>query len=290
MRRSSRQDQIFYSRGGVKVDKTCEKRIGFLAILDLVFIVFLVLSGSFSGILSTLFYILAFIIPICVGFYMTREESGNVDFLRLGGAREALPFIAPTIGTVMLVSFLTSLLIGLISGKDNSIDLGDSLILAILTHALAPAILEEALFRFIPMRAMKGERWPVIMLFSALFFALIHHSFFSIPYAFLAGLVFMLVDLIADSVWPSVIIHFLNNALSVILTFYADIPAVAYVAISALAALTAVSVIYIIYNKGKYEKIKEKMADIRSISFTFPKEALMLVIPMLILAVMELIQ
>ena len=274
----------------MKVDKTCEKRIGFLAILDLVFIVFLVLSGSFSGILSTLFYILAFIIPICVGFYMTREESGNVDFLRLGGAREALPFIAPTIGTVMLVSFLTSLLIGLISGKDNSIDLGDSLILAILTHALAPAILEEALFRFIPMRAMKGERWPVIMLFSALFFALIHHSFFSIPYAFLAGLVFMLVDLIADSVWPSVIIHFLNNALSVILTFYADIPAVAYVAISALAALTAVSVIYIIYNKGKYEKIKEKMADIRSISFTFPKEALMLVIPMLILAVMELIQ
>lgn len=272
------------------MDKTCEKRIGFLVILDLVFIVFLVLSGSFSGILSTLFYILAFIIPICVGFYMTREESGNVDFLRLGGAREALPFIAPTIGAVMLVSFLTSLLIGLISGKDNSIDLGDSLILAILTHALAPAILEEALFRFIPMRAMKGERWPVIMLFSALFFALIHHSFFSIPYAFLAGLVFMLVDLIADSVWPSVIIHFLNNALSVILTFYADIPAVAYVAISALAALTAVSVIYIIYNKGKYEKIKEKMADIRSISFTFPKEALMLVIPMLILAVMELIQ
>ena len=274
----------------MKVDKACEKRIGFLAILDLVFIVFLVLSGSFSGTLSTLFYILAFIIPICVGFYMTREESGNVDFLRLGGAREALPFIAPTIGAVMLVSFLTSLLIGLISGKGNSIDLGDSLILAILTHALAPAILEEALFRFIPMRAMKGERWPVIMLFSALFFALIHHSFFSIPYAFLAGLVFMLVDLIADSVWPSVIIHFLNNALSVILTFYADIPAVSYVAISALAALTAVSVIYIIYNKRKYEKIKEKMADIRSISFTFPKEALMLVIPMLILAVMELIQ
>jgi membrane protease YdiL (CAAX protease family) len=110
------------------------------------------------------------------------------------------------------------------------------------------------------------------------------------PYAFLAGLVFMLVDLIADSVWPSVVIHFLNNALSVVLVFYSDIPAVAYVAISVLAVLTAVSVIYIIRNKGKYEKIKEKMADIRSISFSFPREAFMLVIPMLILALMELIQ
>ena len=272
------------------MDKTCEKRIGFLAILDVVFIVFLILSGSFDGVLSTLFYILAFIVPICVGFYMTREENSNVEFIRLHGAREALPFIAPTIGGVMLISFLTSLLIGLMTGKNNAIDLGDSLILAILSHALAPAILEEAPFRFIPMRAMKGERWPVIMLYSALFFALIHHSFFSMPYAFLAGLVFMLVDLIADSVWPSVVIHFLNNALSVVLAFYSDIPAVAYVAISVLAVLTAISVIYIIHNKGKYEKIKEKMADIRSINFSFPREAFMLVIPMLILALMELIQ
>ena len=272
------------------MDKSSEKRIGFLAILDLVFVVFLVLSGSFSDILSTLFYILAFIVPICVGFYMTREENSNVDFIRLHGVGEALPFIAPTIGSVILISFLTSLLIGLMTGKNNAIDLGDSLILAILSHALAPAILEEALFRFIPMRAMKGERWPVIMLYSALFFALIHHSFFSMPYAFLAGLVFMLVDIIADSVWPSVVIHFLNNALSVVLAFYSDIPAVAYVAISVLAVLTAISVIYIIRNKGKYEKIKEKMADIRSINFSFPREAFMLVIPMLILALMELIQ
>ncbi len=271
------------------MDKSCEKHVGFLAILDVVFIVFLVFSGSFSGILSTIFYVLAFIVPICAGFYMTREGNGNTDFLRFKDSGMSLPFIAPTIGGVMLISFLTSLVIGLISGKDNGVDLGDSFIFAIITHALAPAILEEALFRFIPLRAMRGERWPVIMLYSALFFSLIHHSFFSMPYAFLAGLVFMLVDLIADSVWPSVIIHFLNNALSVILTFYSDIPAVAPVAILLLAVLAAVSVIYIICNKGKYEKIKEKMADIKSIKLTFPKEALLLVIPMLILAVMELI-
>lgn len=272
------------------MNKSSEKRIGFLAILDVVFIVFLILSGSFSGILSTLFYILAFIIPICIGFYMTREENDNTDFLKLKGVEKTLPFIAPTILGVMLISFLTSLVIGLVSGKDNTVDLGDSFILAILTHAIAPAILEESLFRFIPMRAMRGERLQIIMLYSALFFALIHHSFFSMPYAFLAGLVFMLLDLVADSVWPSVIIHFLNNALSVTLAFYSDIPAVAYVAISTLAVLTVVSVIYIVYNKGKYEKIKEKMADIKGVKLTFPNEALMLVIPMLILAVMELIQ
>ncbi len=272
------------------MDKTSEKRIGFLAILDVVFIVFLVLSGSFSGVLSTAFYILAFIIPVSVGFYKTREENKTEDFLGVKGVKTALPFIAPTIGAVMIISFLTSLLISLIAGKENTVDIGENLFLAIVTHALAPAIFEEALFRFIPMRAMRGERWAVTMIFSALFFALIHHSFFSMPYAFLAGLAFMLVDLVADSVWPSVIIHFLNNTLSVLLIFYSESALLPWITVSAIAILTAVSASYLLNNKHKYEKITENMADIKSIRFAFPGEILILAIPMLILAVMELIQ
>lgn len=272
------------------MNEKSKKTIGFLSILNSVFVVFLILSGSFTGILSTVFYILAFIIPVSVGFYKTREENKTKDFLGIKGARVALPFIAPTIGAVMLISFLTSLLIGLIAGKENTVDIGDNLFLAIVTHALAPAIFEEALFRFIPMRAMRGERWPVVMLYSALFFALIHHSFFSIPYAFFAGLAFMLIDLVADSVWPSVIIHFLNNTLSVLLIFYSGSAMLPWITASAILILTAVSVIYILKNKSKYEKIKEKMAGIKNIGFTFPGEILILAIPMLMLAIMELLQ
>lgn len=267
-----------------------EKRIGFIAILDVAFVVFLVLSGSFNGFLSTLFYIFAFIFPMAVGFYKTREENSDSDFLGIHGVKTSLPFIAPTIGSVMLISFLTSLLIGLLAGKENTVDIGDSLFLAIITHALTPAILEEALFRFIPMRAMKGERWPVIILYSALFFSLIHHSFFSMPYAFFAGLVFMLIDLVADSVWPSVIIHFLNNTLSVLLIFYSDVTALPWIVISVILVLSAVSIFYILENKSKYEEILEKTADIKDVKLSLPKEGLMLVIPMLILAVMELVQ
>jgi membrane protease YdiL (CAAX protease family) len=266
-----------------------EKSIEFLAILDVVFTFLLVMSGSFVGIMSTIFYIIAFILPIIVGIYYTRENNNAKEFLDVRGIKAAAPFIAPTIGVVMFIAFLVSLLIGLITGKSNVVDLGDNLIVAILSHALLPAILEEALFRFVPMRALRGKSWAVIVFYSALFFALIHHSLFSMPYAFIAGVVFMIIDLAFDSVWPSVIIHFLNNVISVLFFFYGASPAFCWGVILGIILLSVASIIYIVKNFKRYEKIKEKIADLSELKLAPPKEIWFLAIPMLILAVMELI-
>ena len=54
------------------------------------------------------------------------------------------------------------------------------------------------------------------VIYSSLFFALIHCSFSQMPYAFIAGVIFMLVDVAFDSVWPSIILHFVNNSLSIV--------------------------------------------------------------------------
>ena len=266
-----------------------EKPIEFLVFLDTLFVVFLAISGMNEGFLSTLFYILAFLIPVFIGLRSTRETNADKEFLSLNNIRSSIPLIAPTIGAVMIISFLTSLAISLLTGKSNAVDIGDNLFLAIFTHAFAPAILEEALFRFIPLRMMKGKSWPVIIVYSALFFALIHHSFFSMPYAFLAGAIFMLVDLACDSVWPSVIIHFLNNAMSVLFIFYADLPYIRWIVISLVAVLSIVSILYIAKNFGKYEKIKEKITCWSDLKAAPPKEVLVLAIPMIIVAVMELV-
>lgn len=266
-----------------------QKAIGFIAVLDILFAIFLLMSGAFDGIMSTVFYIFAFAIPIFMGFFTTREGNSDRDFLSFEGARLALPAIAPTVFAVILISLITSAIVSAITGKSNTVDLGGSLAMALITHALAPAILEEALFRYIPLRVMRGERWPKIILYSAIFFGLIHHSFFSIPYAFVAGAVFMLVDLIADSVWPSVIIHFVNNALSVLWMFFADSPALVWVSMAIVAALTVVSVIYVISNKDKYKKFKEEIMDFEGIKEAPPREVWILAILMLTLAIMELI-
>lgn len=267
-----------------------EKPIEFLLILNVAFIVLLVISSSLSGFLSTLIYNFAFVIPILTGFYMTREDNKNEDFLKPSGVRTALPFIAPTILVVMIISFITSSIINALANKSNVADLGDNVVLAIITHAVVPAIFEEALFRLIPLRAMKGESWPKVIVYSALFFSLIHHSFFSMPYAFIAGAVFMLLDLACGSVWPSVIIHFLNNAISVLFIFYGESLPFCVSTISVIVALAIISMIYIVRNIGKYEMIKEKIKDISDIKSAPPKEILILAVPMLILAVTELIQ
>jgi membrane protease YdiL (CAAX protease family) len=267
-----------------------EKSIEFLVMLDVSFVVLLAISSSISGFLSTLVYNFAFIIPVLVGFYMTRDDNKNEDFLKPSGVRPSLPFIAPTILVVMIISFITSSIISALTNKSNVADLGDHVMLAIITHAVVPAIFEEALFRLIPLRAMKGESWPKIIVYSALFFSLIHHSFFSMPYAFIAGAVFMLLDLACDSVLPSVIIHFLNNAISVLFIFYGESLPFFVSTISVIVALSIVSMIYIVRNIGKYEIIKEKLKDIGDIKSTPPREILILAVPMLILAVTELIQ
>ena len=266
-----------------------EKSVEFLVVLDVIFALLLVLSGAFSGFMSTVVYIIAFILPIFIGIYSTREISSAKSFLGASGIKASAPFIAPTIGAVMLIAFITSLLISLITGKNNEVDLGDDLFVAILSHALLPAILEEALFRFVPMRALKGKSWSVTIFYSALFFALIHHSLFSMPYAFIAGVVFMTINLAFDSVWPSVITHFLNNAMSVLFIFYGEYSVFTIAVIGGIVILSIVSIIYIAKNFKKYEKIKEKITDFGDLKSAPPKEIWLLAIPMLALAVMELI-
>lgn len=266
------------------------KTVGFVAILDLVFVAFLIVSGLFTGILSTVFYMFAFITPVFLGFYATRENNKDKNFLEVKGVLPSLPVIAPTIGLVMIISALTSYVIGVLTDKSNVVELGDNLALALLTHAVMPAILEEALFRYIPLRAFKEERWLPAILYSALFFSLIHHSFFSMPYAFIAGAIFMFIDLAFDSVWPSVIIHFLNNALSVLFIFYNGDSAFATVAILVLVLLSIASIIYIAVRIEKYKKLTEKITDVSELGKNAPTEVYVLAIPMLLIAVMELIQ
>ncbi len=267
-----------------------KKAIGFVAILDIIFIVFLSLSGSFDGFLSTIFYIFAFIVPIFMGYLTTREENSDLEFLGIGDVKLALPFIAPTIGAVMLISTLTSLIISALGGGENSVELGDNLFLALISHALVPAIFEEALFRYIPMRVMKKESPVLLVAYSSIFFALIHHSFFSIPYALFAGIMFIAVDLLAGSIWPSVIIHFLNNALSVVLMFYSDSNVLSTVLISLVAALAVASIIFIIINRKKYSEFAKNFGDFSPLKSAPPKEIWVLAVPMLIIAVLELLQ
>jgi hypothetical protein len=78
------------------------------------FILLLILSGMFDGILSEVLYYLAFLLPICLSIYNIREENpdkSRLDFgikLNTDGIITALPLFLPIISVTALISFATS--------------------------------------------------------------------------------------------------------------------------------------------------------------------------------------
>lgn len=262
-----------------------------LSFFYILFLALLSLSGTLSGILSEAVYILSFVLPAALGIYFAKREGREDDNSLLTLDKHSfgllVPAFAPVILLIIITSSITSFIIYLIFGVQNNVDLGDNLFLALVIHAIMPAILEEILFRYLPMRLYCGKDNATMVVVSSLFFALVHRDFFVIPYAFLAGAVFMIMNIISRSIWPSVILHAVNNTISVLLIFYSDKTIFNYVFYALLIILSLASFAVIIKNVRRYtSEIKNAFCGNRVM---LSPEILYLALPTLILAVLDLV-
>ena len=235
-----------------------KNKISVLTISYVVFLVLLLSSAFFSGLVANVVYYLAFILPLVMAIRLSKDSScdlSNCLTINKQGIKHMMPLIFPTVLVVMLVSFATSLVLYALTGSTNSADVGDSFPLAIISFALIPAILEELLFRYLPMRLIAPYSRRGAVIISAFFFALIHHNFFTIPYAFIAGVIFMSIDIATNSIIPSVIIHFVNNAISVGIILFGDNPYFALSVYAILGILSLISVVVIVKRRSEYKKL-----------------------------------
>ena len=90
-------------------------------------------------------------------------------------------------------------------------------ILYVVAIAVTPAFAEEFAFRGILMGSLRkyGNSFAIIV--SAVMFGAMHGNIIQIPFAFILGLIFAYIDCKANSIIPSIIIHFINNLYSVIM-------------------------------------------------------------------------
>ena len=267
-----------------------QKQVKLLTVVYLLFVFILLLSGMLDGIWSGLVYVIAFLLPLGAGLYLGGERRLSLHELSIDrvSARMTLPLVFPTVGAIFLLSYVTSLFIFHVFGVTSSVDIGTRLAPAIIRHALLPSVLEELLFRYLPMRLFARRAPRATLLLSAAFFALVHHSFFSMPYAFIAGLIFMALDLAAESVIPSLIIHFINNVLSVLWIFYSDSSAFVSVFWTVLATTSLISLLYVFYKRREYKEyispvLRTGDENLRSYA------PLYLAVPMITLAITELL-
>jgi len=134
-----------------------------------------------------------------------------------------------------------------------------SIALSFLSMAIIPALVEEFLFRGVILKNLMPYGKTVAVVISALLFGLMHQNFFQFLYAFAAGLMLGYVFLLTGSVWCGVLIHFINNFISVLdsaLGFYLGEEAAAKVNHLITAVLLLLGLLSLISLIKKYSKEK----------------------------------
>ncbi len=126
----------------------------------------------------------------------------------------------------LLSNFVTDILLNNLSlfGYENHLDMTYTTntplenVIYFLRVALLPALVEEFMFRGIILHKLRAFGDGFAVLLSSLMFGLIHGNLVQIPFAFIVGLALGFAVVKTGSIIPSIIIHFLVNGSSVIVT------------------------------------------------------------------------
>ena len=111
---------------------------------------------------------------------------------------------------------------------------------------------------------MKKYGFVMATLVSSIAFGLMHQNLEQFIFATIMGIIFCLVNRKADSMLPSIIIHFLNNSIAYLqlvvqgTNLESLVTTILGIVILLAIAIATVSIIYMIYLKLKKVKIFEK--------------------------------
>ena len=91
--------------------------------------------------------------------------------------------------------------------------------LSILFVGVLPAICEETTHRGLVLNGIKKNGNIRAIILTGLLFGLMHFNIVQFGYAFLVGMLLCLITLVSHSIYPAMIMHFMNNFLSVFLSY-----------------------------------------------------------------------
>lgn len=94
--------------------------------------------------------------------------------------------------------------------------------LYVLSVSIIPALAEEFAFRGIILGKLRKHGDAFAIFTSALLFGMMHGNIVQIPFAFLVGLALAFVTVKANSLLPAIIVHFLNNFISVLFSVFTE--------------------------------------------------------------------
>ena len=204
-------------------------------ILSVIIVVTLRVLSIFNFEYSQLVYSAISIVLLLGGGLILRlfaeKKTKTIRFFKLRFIkRKDLPIVFWMAVTVISGSFLLNILsldmfsaIGLdVEGNMLAAYDMNNMWLSLLIVAVIPAIFEELFFRGATMSVLSKEKTAAAIFISAALFALVHGSMYLIFSSFFAGVLFGITVYLTDSIYASMLTHFINNIMAYILFTYSS--------------------------------------------------------------------
>lgn len=166
----------------------------------------------------------AFIFPFLIYLKMMKANLSDVgSFTKPKNKRLIFPLVLMGLGVCGFSNFVTSAagIVFQFFGFKYNVQAYEKptdifgIILAFVATAVTPALVEEFAMRGVLMGVLRkyGDGFAIIV--SALVFGMMHGNLVQIPFAFILGLFFGYAVIKTGTIWTAVIIHFINNFISV---------------------------------------------------------------------------
>jgi membrane protease YdiL (CAAX protease family) len=136
-----------------------------------------------------------------------------------------IPFIMLGLGACMIANLATSLFAGNLSLFGFSPYMPEqpydnnpmTVILMVIGLSVVPAFVEEFAFRGVVLGLLRrfGDGFAIVA--SAFLFGVLHGNLIQAPFALIVGIILGFLVVKTNSIWPAVLLHFINNCYAVLL-------------------------------------------------------------------------
>lgn len=180
-----------------------------------------------NQILQIFLSLLLFTFPFILSVIISGKTISETVILSKPKKNSLLPYLLLGFSFCIFSNVAVSYAGGLFEsfGVDYSVDFGENptglfgILLSIIAVSIVPALIEEFAFRGVVVGVLLpfGESFAVFS--SALLFGIMHGNFEQMPFAILVGIVLGFVRIKTGSLWATIILHFLNNFISICIDY-----------------------------------------------------------------------
>lgn len=173
---------------------------------------------------QTVFSVLMFSVAFIVAAKIEKSDIRCLLQIRKVRASLLWPLVGCGLGVSVVINNMVSQFVGTlnqfgINPSAGDLEIPNGLVgeaVYAIVISLVPAITEEFAMRGIVLGSLRKYGTAFAIIVSSMLFGLLHGNLVQIPFAFVLGCVLAYADVVADSIIPSVLIHFINNLLSAV--------------------------------------------------------------------------